>query len=86
MMLHPNVQDLTNDKVNRYKLVIAAAKCARHITQKANDEREFDERNSTDGDRLSKDSSGSTFELVLAEKPVSIAVNKLSEGEYRILD
>ena len=43
MMLYPTVQDLTNDKVNRYKLVIATAKCARHIIDKANEEQAIEE-------------------------------------------
>ena len=37
-MLYPSIQKLTNDKVNRYMLVMAAAKCARHITQEIVDE------------------------------------------------
>ena len=41
MMLKPTVQEMTNSKVNRYKLVIATAKCARHIVDKANEEREL---------------------------------------------
>ena len=40
MMLYPTVQDLTNENVNRYMLVIATAKCARHLIDKANDEHE----------------------------------------------
>lgn len=40
MMLYPNVQEMTNDKINRYMLVIAAAKCARRITDKVLEEAE----------------------------------------------
>ena len=32
-MLYPSIQDLTNDNVNRYMLVIATAKSARYITE-----------------------------------------------------
>ena len=39
-MLYPNVQKMTNDKVNRYMLVIAAAKCARRITDQLTEEAE----------------------------------------------
>ena len=39
-MLYPNVQNMTSDKVNRYMLVIATAKCARKITDMMSEERE----------------------------------------------
>ncbi len=82
MMLYPNVQDLTNDKVNRYKLVIATAKCARHLIDKANDEHETDEQGRID-DRFAKDTKES--DILLTEKPVSVAVQKLYDGEYSIV-
>lgn len=85
MMLYPTVQELTNDKVNRYKLVIATAKCARHLIDKANDERENEELNKNEFDRYSKEPK-SNYELLLSEKPVSVAVQKLYEGEYTIAD
>lgn len=84
MMLYPNVQDLTNDKVNRYKLVIATAKCARHLIDKANDENELEEMHKLEGDRFGKDVK-SDSEILLSEKPVSIAVQKLYDGEYTIV-
>ena len=84
MMLYPNVQDLTNEKVNRYKLVIATAKCARHLIDKANDEHELDEMRKLDTDRFGKEVK-SDSEILLTEKPVSIAVQKLYDGEYTIV-
>lgn len=82
MMLYPTVQDLTNDKVNRYKLVIATAKSARHIIDKANEEQAIEEIK-YENDRFSKDSKAEN--PLLTEKPVSIAVQKLYEGEYTIV-
>ncbi len=84
MMLYPNVQDLTNEKVNRYKLVIATAKCARHLIDKANDEHELEALGRVEGDRFVKDAK-SDSEVLLSEKPVSIAVQKLYDGEYTIV-
>ncbi len=84
MMLHPTVQDLTNDKVNRYSLVIATAKCARHIIDKANEAKALEEIQKTENDRFSKDSKTEN-DILLTEKPVSIAVQKLFEGEYSII-
>ena len=33
-LLYPSIQQITKGQVNRYCLVIATAKCARHITDK----------------------------------------------------
>ena len=84
MMLYPTVSDLTNDRVNRYKLVIATAKCARHIIDKVNTEQELAELNRVENDRFSKDNK--IENPLLAEKPVSIAVKKLYDGDYTIVD
>ena len=83
-MLYPTVQELTNDNVNRYKLVIATAKCARHLIDKANDERELEESRRIDGDRFGRDTKTS-YDILLTEKPVSLAVQKLYDGEYIIV-
>lgn len=85
MMLYPTVQDLTNEKVNRYMLVIATAKCARHLIDKANDERELEESRRVEGERYGKESK-SEYDVLLTEKPVSVAVQKLYDGEYSIVE
>lgn len=85
MMLYPTVQELTNDNVNRYKLVIATAKCARHITDKANAERELEERRRIDTDRYGKEPRYDA-DAINAEKPVSVAVKRLYDGEYHIVN
>lgn len=84
MMLYPTLQELTNDKVNRYKLVIAAAKCARHITQKSCDEKETTEQKK-DTDRFSKDSKNEMTSDAANDKAVSVAVKRLASGEYKII-
>jgi hypothetical protein len=67
-------------------LVIATAKCARHLTEKANDEHELEESRKTENDRYSSSKEPKTdYELLLTEKPVSVAVQKLFEGEYSIV-
>lgn len=85
MMLYPTVSQLTNEKVNRYKLVIATAKGARHIIDKANEEREREEKHRLEVDRYGKEPRNEDDPL-LNEKPVSIAVKKIYDGEYKILD
>ena len=75
MMLYPNVQEMTNDKINRYMLVIAAAKCARRITDKVLEEAE-----------LADETKAETEEMELAgEKPVTMAIDMLSSGECKII-
>ena len=79
-MLYPSIQKLTNDKVNRYMLVMAAAKCARHITQEA-----VDEHNRLALERNDKDSKNDVVASDIKEKAVSTAVNRLDAGEYKIV-
>jgi len=80
-MLYPSVSQLTrNGEINRYRLVIATAKCARHINEEIEQERVNAEKN--------KDTEYTPhvdFSAYPVQKPVSIAVAKLAEGEYRIL-
>lgn len=78
-MLYPSIQQITKGQVNRYCLVIAAAKCARHITDKMLEEREYAEKHK-DLEFLPRESFAD-FEV---RKPVSIAVKKLANGDYSI--
>lgn len=77
-MLYPNVQKMTNDKVNRYMLVIAAAKCARRITDQMTEEAEQAEEK--------KEPKGEAVEPeIVSEKPVTTAIDMLSSGECKII-
>lgn len=80
-MLYPSIQQLTKDEVNRYRLVIATAKCARHVNSKMMEEREYAEKHK-DSDHIIKESFAE-FEV---RKPVSIAVQKLASGDYTIVE
>lgn len=71
-MLYPSIQDLTNDSVNRYMLVIATAKSARYLTYKRNQE-QYPEYVS-DMEDYDED-----------EKAVSVAVNKINDGQFKIV-
>jgi hypothetical protein len=83
-MLYPSVQNLTNDKINRYMLVIATAKCARYITQKAIEEREAADAHK-ENDRISKDSKQDITNEMANDKAVSAAVSRLYDGSYKII-
>ena len=53
-MLHPTIDELTNEEFNRYELALATAKCARMITDEYVRQKEAAERaigNSKDADR-----------------------------------
>ena len=77
-MLYPHVQKMTNDKVNRYMLVIAAAKCARRITDQMTEEAEQAEEK--------KEPKGEAVEAeIVSEKPVTTAIDMLSSGECKII-
>lgn len=80
-MLYPSIQNLTNDKLNRYSLVIAASKGARRITDKANLERE--EAEMRHEDRV-KDAKALEFDLN-NEKAVSLAIGKIVDKKYKII-
>jgi DNA-directed RNA polymerase omega subunit len=84
-MLYPTVQQLTAaKKVNRYSLVIATAKGARFITDKTNREREEAEAK-RDSDRFAKDAKIETTYDLETQKPVSIAVEKIVDDEFKIV-
>lgn len=77
-MLYSNVQKMTNDKVNRYMLVIAAAKCARRITDQMTEEAEQAEEK--------KEPKGEAVEAeIVSEKPVTTAIDMLNSGECKII-
>ena len=85
-MIYPSVDELTqNNKDNRYTLVIAVAKCARMVTDEYVAQREAAERM-----LANKETDKSLASLIRKdfrdEKAVRIAINRLYQGEYRIVD
>ena len=85
-MIYPSVDELTqNNKYNRYTLVIAVAKCARMVTDEYVAQREAAERM-----LANKETDKSLASLIRKdfrdEKAVRIAINRLDQGEYRIVD
>ena len=85
-MIYPSVDELTqNNKYNRYTLVIAVAKCARMVTDEYVAQREAAERM-----LANKETDKSRASLIRKdfrdEKAVRIAINRLYQGEYRIVD
>lgn len=81
-MLYPTVAQLCNDNINRYELVIAVAKCARHVTDVVCEAREHADAVRESDRLLGKNDFVSEYEN---DKAVSVAVDKLYAGEYKIL-
>jgi len=76
-MLYPSIQDMTDNKVNRYMLVIAAAKSARYVTYKQNQEQEYYEAH--------KDFEKAPAPDNKRDKAVSVAVDKIHSGQFKII-
>ena len=84
MLLHPTVQELTSQKhVNRYTIVIATAKGARYLVDKENRERE--EAQILRETNPVKDSKSDDIFERECEKPVSEAVRKIDDDEFKII-
>lgn len=84
MINKPSVEEMTNDELNRYELVIATAKCARLITDEYVEQRAYAEklieRKETD-----KPISALIDKDIRDEKAVKNAVARLHNGEYTII-
>lgn len=82
-MLYPSVVQLTQNKYNRYTLVIATAICARKITDLINNERDKGDKN------VPRTETGYKPALkaeILDQKPVKSAINGIYRGDYVIVD
>ena len=84
-MIYPTIQDLTKDKINRYELAIATAKCARIITDEYVRERESAEKMAA----ANKESDKAILNMVTKEyrdeKAVKCAIKRMHTGEFAIL-
>lgn len=77
-MLYPSIQQLTEDKINRYALVMGTAKSARHVTDLINKEREIAAANAA------KEFKIDTEEETAYDKAVTIAIRRIHENKYTI--
>ncbi|MBQ9510356.1 MAG: hypothetical protein IJR55_01445 [Clostridia bacterium] len=85
-MINPSVEQLTQGyKINRYKLAMATAKCARMVTDEYVAQREKAEKMIE-----RKETDKSLASLIKGEvrdrKAVETAVQRLYKGEFVILD
>lgn len=84
-MIYPSIEELTNEKVNRYALVIATAKCARSITEEYVRQKRVAENQITGNKESDKSLASMISKELCDEKAVRIAINRIKDGEYTIL-
>jgi DNA-directed RNA polymerase subunit K/omega len=84
-MIYPSIEELTQNKYNRYMLVIAVAKCARIVTDEYVQQREYAEKL-----LASKETDKSLASMIKREfrdeKAVKSAIKRMYQGEFRIVD
>ena len=84
-MITPSTEELSQNRYNRYTLVIAVAKCARMVTDEYVKQRENAEKL-----LAQKETDKSLASLIKKEfrdeKSVRTAINRLQDGTYRIVD
>ena len=86
-MIHPTIQELTYDgKFNRYELALATAKCARKITNEYVRQRDAAEKAMTGNKDTDKPLMTMIDREYRDEKAVKIAINKIHQGEYTIVE
>lgn len=85
-MLHPTFNELSKDKFNRYQLAIAAAKCARTVTDEYVSQREAAEKSQTGNKETDKPVSTMIDQQLKDEKAVKIAIERIYEGRYTIVE
>ena len=87
-MIFPSVEQLTQNKYNRYELVIATAKAARIITEILNEQKEEMEKSAgikEPGQNEKMSPIPKDIKDVPEEKPVKTAIQKIFEGEFIIV-
>lgn len=85
-MLHPTFSELSQDKFNRYQLAIAAAKCARQVTDEYVSQREAAEKAQTGNKETDKPVSAMIDAQLKDEKAVKIAIERIYNGEYTVVE
>lgn len=84
-MLYPTIDELTNgNQFNRYELALAAAKCARLITDEYVRQHDVAEKSLTGNKETDKPINTMIDRELRDEKAVKVAIGRLHRGEYAI--
>ena len=84
-MLHPTIQELTNQDFNRYEVALAAAKCARKITDEYVMQKEAAERAMGASKEVDRSIINKLNKEYREEKAVKNALTKIKAGEYKLV-
>ncbi len=85
-MLYPTIEELTKGQFNRYELALATAKCARLITNEYVRQHDAAEKAQTGNKDTDRPINQMIDKELRDEKAVHVAVNRLYNGEYTIVD
>ena len=83
-MIYPTIEELTQDKINRYELALATAKCARIITDEYVKQRENAEKSITGNKDVDKPALEKVNREFRDEKAVKLAIKSIKDGDYTI--
>ena len=84
-MLYPTIDELTKGKFNRYELSLAAAKCARIVTDEYCQQREDAEKANSGNKEGDKPVNAMIDKELRDEKAVRTAIRRIRDEEYLIV-
>lgn len=84
-MLYPTIDELTKGKFNRYELSLAAAKCARIVTDEYCQQKEEAEKANSGNKDSDKPVNAMIDKELRDEKAVRTAIRRIRDEEYVIV-
>ena len=84
-MLYPTIDELTKGKFNRYELSLAAAKCARIVTDEYCQQKEEAEKANSGNKDSDKPVNAMIDKELCDEKAVRTAIRRIRDEEYVIV-
>lgn len=83
-MLYPTIEELTKGEFNRYELALAAAKCARLITNEYVRQHDAAEKSITGNKETDRPLNTMIDRELRDEKSVRVAIDRIYAGKYEI--
>ena len=84
-MLHPTIDELTNQDFNRYEIALATAKCARLINDEYVRQREAAEKAIAGNKEADRSIINKINKEFREEKAVKNALTMIKSGEYKLV-
>ena len=84
-MLHPTIQELTTQDFNRYEIALAAAKCARMITDEYITQKEAAEKAMGTSKEVDRSVINKLNKEYREEKALKNALTMIKSGEYKLV-